>query len=291
MTSIHRSAARPGPRSRRRWASAALAGVVVCAPVALVSSGAATAAGGSNVVTYRFDAGGAAGAKQAEFSSGGSGRVSAAVVTANDGMVRSVASRATQGAAVQFPSFDATADGPHAVIKVVNATSTDDMAPLRRDFSWSADFRLAATSSSHADHSHDNGDNLLQRGLYDDAQFKLDVDGRRPGCRLRGSTGGAGAVRVVAPVTVDSSSWYSATCSRAGDRLRIRVSRFGPGGAVQQTWTRTARSAAGFGTVRWSNVHTPLAIGGKLSERGRIVMRATDQFNGVVDNVRLRFGG
>jgi hypothetical protein len=94
----------------------------------------------------------------------------------------------------------------------------------------------------------------------------------------------------VAPVAVDSTSWYRATSSRTGNKLTVRVDRFAAGGGVARSWSRTVTRSGGFGTVRWSNVHTPLAVGGKLSARGRIVMRATDQFNGVVDNVRLRFG-
>jgi hypothetical protein len=164
------------------------------------------------------------------------------------------------------------------------------MAPGSRDFAWSVAFKVDADSSDHSTNSFDNGDNLLQRGLYNDDQFKLDVDDDVPGCRLQGSTGDAGAVRVVAPMTVSAGQWYRATCNRFGDRLMITVVAFGADGAPARSWTSSETSAVGFGSLTWKDIDTPVTIGGKLDADATLPAGSTDQFNGVVDNPQLRIG-
>jgi hypothetical protein len=255
----------------------------------LVSGGAADAGSADTVVSYGFNPATQADGTSTVLGSAGSASVQTSVVTANGGRLTTVSSRAAQGKAVQFPAFDSSAAGARAVIKVVNTTRNDELAPGDRDFSWSADFRLDGDSVSHAKGSHDNGNNLLQRGLYDDTQFKLDADARRPACRLRGSTGDAGAVRVLAPVAVAPDQWYNATCTRSGNTLTVSVLAFDSAGNVTQQWTDSATSTAGFGTVTWARPGTPLVIGGKLSATGSMVEKCSDQFNGAVDNVTLTF--
>jgi hypothetical protein len=269
-----------------RWRAVLL----VSASAVSASGGAASAGSADTVLSYDFKPVSAADGTSTVLGSGGSASVQTSVVTANGGRATTVSSRATQGKAVQFPAFDPSASGARAVIKVVNTTSTDQLAPGDRDFSWSADFRLNADSASHASGSQDNGNNLVQRGLYNDTQFKLDADARRPACRLRGSTGDAGALRVTAPVTVAADQWYNATCTRSGNTLTVSVQAFASAGNVTRQWTNSARSSAGFGTVAWAAHGTPLAIGGKLSATGDMVDQCSDQFNGAVDNVTLTFG-
>jgi hypothetical protein len=255
-----------------------------------MSTGAATAASVDTVVSYGFepamtpDAG-----AQGVLTNAGSASVTTSVVSAHGGTVDTVASWSGQGSAVRFPAYNPTSSGARAVIKVVNRTSTDVLAPGNRDFSWSADFALDADSESHARGSYDNGNNIFQRGLFGDTQFKLDADGRQPSCRLRGSTGTQGALRVQAPVTVAAGQWYHATCTRTGNTLSIAVQAIAADGSVPGQWSRSATSSRGFGTLTWSKTGTPLTIGGKLSAAGKLTSGSTDQFNGVVDNAVLQF--
>ncbi len=283
-----------------RWQGRTTKGAVGAAAGALALAGVATAVGagsasadsGERLVAFDFSTpSDALGAKQTRFGNDGTASVTTSVVSAGAGQVTSVASRDGAGTAVRLPAFDPSAGGPRAVISVVNASGTDQMAPGSRSFSWGADFVLAADSATHSSGSHDDGDNLVQRGLYGHTQMKLDADGRRPGCRLRGSTGPAGAVRVVAPMTVDAGHWYRATCSRSGATLSITVSQFDASGAVARTWSRSATSDAGFGSITWGQTRTPLTIGGKLTSRGHLTSGSSDQFNGRVDNVVLRITG
>jgi len=279
-------------RTARVAAGSAAGAIALAGAVTTAGAGSASAAAGQPLVAFSFSApSGGTGAKQTQFPSDGTASVTTSVVSANGGQVTSVDSRAGAGSAVKLPAFDPSAGGPRAVISVVNAAGSDQMAPGSRSFSWGADFVLSADSATHASGSEDDGDNLVQRGLYGHTQMKLDADGRRPGCRLRGSTGSAGAVRVVAPMTVDAGHWYRATCSRSGSTLSITVSQFDSSGAVARTWSRSATSGAGFGSITWDRVRTPLTIGGKLTSRGHLTSGSSDQFNGRVDNVELRITG
>ena len=275
-----------GRRTRAvRWGTT----LVAVGAAAGLGTGTAAAATTDTVVSYDFEPVVGADATQTVLMNGGDASVTTSVVSANDGTVDSVASRATQGSAVQFPAFDSSVGGKRAVVKVVNSTRTDVLAPGSRDFSWSADFALDAASESHLRGSYDNGNNIFQRGLFNDTQFKLDADGRQPSCRLRGSTGSAGAVRVQAPLLVDAGQWYHATCTRSANTLSIFVQSFDADGNVTGEWSRSATSSRGFGTLSWLKTGTPVTIGGKLSATGKLPSGSTDQFNGVVDNAVLRF--
>jgi hypothetical protein len=273
----------------RRSAVCAVSAVLAVQALAVAGlQGSAAASTKELVLYYGFEpAPGATSSSPPSLGNDGDGAVSASVVTASGGTLTSVASRPKQGRAVRFPAFDPGAYGRRAVVKIVNRTTTDVLAPRRRDFAWSAAFKVDADSAEHTSTSRDNGDNLFQRGLYNDTQFKLDVDKHRPGCRLRGSTGDSGAVRVVSPVIVSANRWYRATCTRSGNKLTITLARFNSYGRVDRSWSRTATSKAGFGSITWRNIHTPVSVGGKLTPRGTLT-RSSDQFNGVVDNPALR---
>jgi hypothetical protein len=273
----------------RRSAVRAVSSVLVVLALAVTGLvGSASAATKELILYYAFEpTPGASSSSQPSLGNDGDGAVATSVVTASGGMVTGVASRPRQGRAVRFPAFDPSAYGERAVVKIVNRTTTDALAPGRRNFAWSASFKVDGESAEHTSTSHDNGDNLFQRGLYYDTQFKLDVDKHRPGCRLRGSTGAGGAVRVVAPVTVSANRWYRATCTRSGSKLTITLARFDAYGRVDRSWSRSATSKVGFGSITWRNIHTPVTLGGKLTPSGTLTS-SSDQFNGVVDNPQLR---
>ncbi len=216
-------------------------------------------------------------------SNSGEASFSTSVVTASGGTVSAVASRNTQGSAVQFPAFDPSSTGPRAVLAVTNAGSTDRLSPAR-DFRWAADFAIDATSFTTDTGTHDNGDNLIQRGLAGTRhQFKLELDDHRPSCVLQNTAGGA--FRITVPVTVAPDPWYRATCQRSGTALTVTLQHFTDQGAVDGTWSAVRRNASGFGAVSWTDPSVPLTVGGKLNAKSTAVNVASDQFNGTVDNV------
>jgi hypothetical protein len=265
-------------------------GLTVLTTMSLATVASASATTKDVVLYYGFDRAPDSGtaAQTIPLGNDGDGPVEASIVTSHGGTLTIAASRAGQGDAARFPAFDPTESGQRAVVEIENRTDTDVLAPRSRDFAWSAAFKVDARSSDHSGTSYDDGDNLFQRGLYDDDQYKLDVDDHQPGCRLRGSTGDAGAVRVVAPVTVSPDKWYRATCDRSGDRLTITVVAFDAEGRATRSWTNSATSSVGFGSLTWKDIKTPVTIGGKLDADATPADGSTDQFNGVVDNPQLR---
>lgn len=271
-----------GAGRRTKAVTAVAAGVLMFAS----STAPASAAGDSGPeLSLDFDASAGAGAVVNDVVNVGSGSVAATVVTLNGGQASTVESRVTQNQGLRFPTFDASLAGQRAIVKVVNSGLDDQLSPGTRAFTWGADLRIDPLSSSTVTGSADNGNNLVQRGLAGTQhQFKLELDKAQPACRVESP---AGALRVGAPMKVDSSSWYRAICSRSGDSLTITVNRFSSTGALAQTWTRTAvfNGAGGLGAIAWGNREAPLSVGGKIYEDGRIAAEASDQFNGTIDNV------
>ncbi len=175
---------------------------------------------------------------------------------------------------MDFPAFTWSSTVPRAVVRVRPSTSEDPLAPRWRNFEFGAGFRKDARSAGT---SVDNGDNLIQRGLWNDsAQYKLEMDNNRPACRIKGDRG---AVTVRAPITVRSDRWYEARCSRIGSAVKITVTEFSSGSPVR---TVSARRDGATGKLAWSKTQTPLSIGGKLAADGPIIRSATDQFNGLI---------
>ena len=125
-----------------------------------------------------------------QFTVGGDTPVRIAVARLSGGNAKVVTGPDGVSPAVQFPAYVKSGTYPRAVVGVT-PTSGGGLSPGASDFEYGAVFRLDATSSGR---SIDNGDNLFQRGLYEDsAQFKLQIDKGYPSCRVRGS-GGQGFV-------------------------------------------------------------------------------------------------
>jgi hypothetical protein len=241
-------------------------------------------------VALRFnDDAGPSGATQSSFTNRGSVQVDISVVSENGGQVTSRESRTGQGDAVTFPRFDSTESAPRAVIRITGSGTSDDLNPGSADFAWGTDFAMdSGPTAEKSSTSHDNGDNLVQRGLYGGTQYKLQLDGDRASCRLSGSTGAAGAVYVAAPVTLSPDVWYRAACKRSGETLKISVREYDSTGEVVGAWYASQTSAVGFGEVTYSSPSIPMSVGGKLDHSGALVTSASDQFNGSLDNVFLR---
>ena len=180
--------------------------------------------------------------------------------------------------AARLPEYATGAAPPRAVIAVTSEGTSDRLDPGTGDFVFGADFRMdSATDGAGAD----NGDNLVQRGLYEDrAQFKIQLDHHLPTCRVKGS---AGVVQVSTGVPVTAGAWYRVRCRRSGTTVQLTVQRLGT-----ETTNRATRSGA-TGAMTPSSPRVPLSVGGKLNGYGSLVP-STDQFNGVVDDVVLRFG-
>lgn len=211
-----------------------------------------------------------------DLASSGSARVTTEIADANGGTVVRV-DRPGGGAAGLEP-FDDDAPAELAVLVVRPTGETDPFSPGRKPFSFGAAFRLDEVSAGSGS---DNGNNLLQRGLYDDAaQYKLQVDDGHLSCRVRGA---AGALTVTAGLAVTPGRWYRANCTREGDTVTLRLVERTTDGPVKRRWSRSAA----IGSLTFSQ-HAPLAVGGKVDSSGKVLARSSDQFNGRVDNVFFR---
>ncbi len=238
------------------WAGAALADV---APSSLTMSAVGTP---GTIVTG-----------PGQFSVGGDTPVRIAVSRISSGNPKVVAGPDAATRAIEFPSYVKSGTYPRAVV-TATPTSGAALSPGASDFEYGAVFRLNATSSGR---TIDNGDNLLQRGLYEEpSQFKLQLDHGYPSCLVRGS---AGQVFASSPLKVTADKWYRATCSRVGSRVTVQVAPYG--GTVAPV---SAVANGTSGTLTFPATE-PASIGGKVSPSGVVVSSATDQFNGAVANV------
>lgn len=205
----------------------------------------------------------------------GTARVTVEVVSRDGGEVQ-VARGRDDELVLDFPAFDAQDQRPpRAVVRVTPAGGgADPLAPGDADFSFGAEFRIDAESKGT---KVDNGDNLVQRGLASDpSQYKLELDGDRPACRIRGS---AGDVQVRLEEQVLPGTWYAATCSRSADSVELTVMEYGLYGRTEEfSVTQTGPT----GTLAWPKAQTPVSVGGKLAADGQVIRSATDQFNGLV---------
>jgi hypothetical protein len=184
--------------------------------------------------------------------------------------------------AVRYPRHGAV-DAPHAIIQIVDHRGPDDLNPGLQPFTFGADFNLDKVSEDTEPGGRDNGDNLIQRGLFDQqTQYKIQLDHRTVTCRVKGSLG---AVSVSSSIQPTPGIWYRVRCLRQGDLLTIVVTRWQDG-----LPTSLRQSATGpIGDVTPARRTIPVSVGGKLARRG-IVDDASDQFNGRIDNVIISIG-
>lgn len=179
-----------------------------------------------------------------------------------------------------LPAFTWSSAPPRGVLRVTPQGSGDALAPRWRDFEFGADFRKDSLSSGT---SVDNGDNLIQRGLWNDpSQYKIEVDGGRPGCRVKGDRG---SVAVRAAFRVDPNLWYRVRCKRVADTVSLMIQEYRGDGSVRTVYVSKSGT---IGSLVWPKAHTPLSVGGKLKADGSILSSATDQFNGLVSQPILR---
>lgn len=260
-------------------AGAALTGLLVAPPAAgfgAVPSAAPVPAAASTApkddVLLDFDDGTATGP---DLSNSGSATVSTSIAAAEEGTV--LTARRGSGKAARLEPFDPESPADLAVVVVRPGGDQDALAPRRGGFAFGAAFRLDAKSEGS---DVDNGNNLVQRGLYrDTAQYKLQVDNGRVSCRVLGASGGV----QVTSTNVRTRLWHRVRCVRSPDSVKLVVVALTDDGPVKRIWTRKGRT----GDLAFSG-RPPLSIGGKVDNRGALVEASADQFNGRVDNVFFR---
>lgn len=214
-----------------------------------------------------------------------SGELEATQVLTGAGRLRVVAGAGGAGLALRYPDTAGIARGERAALHVA-PDGAERLAPEEADFAFGADVFYGELPT---DTAADNGDNVLQRGLFADVgQFKLQLDQGRPGCRVAGT---GGEVLVKAQDTLRSGTWYRLRCQRVEDTLSLFVAPLSgraplPGSEAEQNldwllWQRGGET----GSVTVSDPPATLSIGGKLNAQGGIVENSPDQFSGELDNV------
>lgn len=189
-------------------------------------------------------------------------------VVPDGGGVRQVDGAPGEGSAAAFPAQGQ----PAAVVVVRNAGATDRLAPGDGAFAFGADIRAV-------DEPDTDGDNIVQRGLWEDAgQYKLQLDYGTLSCTVAGT---AGRVLVEVAEAIEPSVWYRVACERDGDVLHLTVERPDTG----ELWEATGTGP--IGAVSMATATSPLSIGGKVGADGQVVAQP-DQFTGAVDNVFVR---
>ena len=186
------------------------------------------------------------------------------------------------GVALRLPRLTSPTSTAPAILRVSNATPTDALDPGTSPLQFGAVVKLFPESVGGW---RDNGDNLLQRGLYDDpVQYKIDLDGRRPTCRVKGSEG----VVEVSGAPIRPDTWYQITCTRRGPQVSLLMRPLGgePGAQAEPVvfW-----AVGRIGSVHFAEPGVPLSIGGKVGSDGSPEV-ASDQLNGLIGRVFVRFG-
>lgn len=176
------------------------------------------------------------------------------------------------GSAVRFPAVDASSKR-RVVVTAVPAGDPTALDPGPQDFSFGASILLDSVSEGGLD----NGNNVLQRGLFSDrSQFKIQVDGGVVSCRVAGD---AGQLIVAAERPVEPGEWYRVTCTRIGQELTLDVE-----GADDAPARVTVTGPTG---MVIPSPGAPVVVGGKARPDGTPLEGDSDPFNGLVDDVML----
>lgn len=226
-------------------------------------------------------------------SGSASGSVNSSMLTRNGGKAITQAGTSGNGRSIRLPAYTRlTGSTPLAVVSIRNkAGSSDPLSPGAKRFAFSADFSLDNTSSNTP--SNTDGDNVFQRGLSPNAQWQLSVDGRKAQCSVRPAARRS-PVRTPAitiPRNTANRTWYRAVCVRDSDAagtLTLTVS-FYDNAADAWKFFRSSRARGAAGNLSMERT-IPVSVGGKLNNNNTIQRGAPDQFNGLIDNVRLVIG-
>ncbi|WP_328988672.1 LamG domain-containing protein [Kribbella sp. NBC_01245] len=185
------------------------------------------------------------------------------VTASNGGQITTVApGRDGAGQAVQFPALCTGTGCPKAMISTPDEASLN---PGALDFAYGAWVNVVPVELT-ADH----GSNLLQKGLYNTAQWKLQLDktSGTPSCVIR-EAGGADPKLVTSSVSISDGQWHKVTCQRIAGQFQILVDSI----------DRTAVPV----TVAASYVVNP--VGQPLTVGAKSIGTDNDQFHGRLDDV------
>ncbi len=224
-----------------------------------------------------------------DFTQSADGPVPGIVTTPTDTEVETVAeggARLSQrpgprpgSTAAVFPSEEEAVDGRLLALTISPPDDDEAFAPGARDFVFGVDVLLPVPSGRSEE---DNGDNLVQRGLFGDTgQVKLQVDDGVPSCRVAGNQGVATVKAGSEELTTET--WFRIRCQREGNRLTLYLGRPDDEGDVAswEHWSKIQST----GTVTFADPATPISIGAKLNPHGGLVVKAPDQFNGALAHV------
>lgn len=272
--------------ARARIAAVGAAGAVGAA--ALLTLVPATTAAGATVdaVVLGFDEA-VVGEPMPAPTNAGSTAASTRTLITGGGTVLGGASLPGSGTAADFPAF--ARSGSRAIVAVQTlAGAADGMNPGTQRLEFGADVLLDAGTTAVAG-STDDGNNIVQRGLYNDsAQFKLEVDGTQPRCRVKG---GGSSVDFGAATTITPGRWYRLRCLRPGgsNTVTLSVTPIAADGTLGTPVARSRTASGSIGSLGFAR-DVPLTVGGKLNRSLSLASPSSDQFNGLVDNIVLRLG-
>ena len=249
----------------------------------------ATALAAVEVVRLNFDVGTVGQPVPAIPNLGVEPDIAVSVVTSN-GAVVVATGRTGNGRAIDTPTHDGASNGARGVIKVVDSDVSDGdaLSPGLATFTFGADFKLDAINAST---SYDNGNNLIQRGLYGSGdQYKLQVDntteGPKASCALQQKISATETLNatVTSSVIIDHALWYRVRCTRQGTTLKIVVTPYNADGTPQTAVPNSKPNIPAI-DLTWPTTApiVPMSIGGKLNANGTI-SGSSDQFNGLIDN-------
>jgi hypothetical protein len=205
-----------------------------------------------------------------------------------------------------FPQHNAgglTTTGAFVVRPVKTNGIPDTLAPRTGSFVFGADVKLdtgvTARDLAGTPPSNDNGNNVVQRGLSANDQYKMQVDigpaGPVASCYIRET----GTPTVSAQLPITAGTWLRLRCQRsivstlgqAHDQVVLTVTT--PNGTLVGTKTEV-------GTLAPANLDfsmatptkpIPFTVGAKVNGDGStLVTSNSDQFNGRIDNVYLAIG-
>lgn len=264
-------------------------GALVTSGLALLPATSAAAAT-SEVVVLGFDGGTVGETVTAIDNSGataGTTRVTVVTDPARAGSIRWAAGAPGSDTAADLPAFSPS--GARAIVAVQNLSGTTDaLAVGSQRLEFGADIVLDGGTTAVAG-STDDGNNVVQRGLYNDnAQFKLEVDGDRPRCRVKGS---GSSVDVGAATSIAPRRWYRLRCVRpsGSNTVTLTVTPIAADGTFGTPVARSRTASGSIGSLGFAR-DVPLTVGGKLNRSLALASPSSDQFNGLIDNVVLRRG-
>jgi hypothetical protein len=201
-------------------------------------------------------------------------------------VARTVDAPGVETVAAEFPALDAAPGAPASAVLVRSVGTDDRLDPGTRDFAFGADVQLAETSESAVVGSSDNGNNVVQKGLYlDSSQYKLQIDHGFASCRVAGSEGD---LSVKSQVRIEPGEWYRLACARSEDGVTISIAELdsADGEALDRQVVH-----GDSGNVDILERSRYLSVGAKIQADGTIPTSTTDQFNGLIAAVFVEIHG